>query len=84
VANAVEKMGLFSDRSLIKQTIQKRNPSVPEDTVRNLLDKVKRHLQTDEGRKMIVRYSVAEIVEAVFGQEERGAYLLAVIEGKAN
>lgn len=84
MANAVEKMGLFSDRSLIKQTIQKRNPSVPEDTVRNLLDKVKRHLQTDEGRKMIVRYSVAEIVEAVFGQEERGAYLLAVIEGKAN
>lgn len=82
--NAAKKMDLFSDRDLIKKTIQKRNSSVSNDTIQNLLDKFERHLQTDERRFMIVRYTIAEIVETVFGQEERGAYLLAVIEGKAN
>lgn len=84
LVHAAEKMDLFLDRDLIKQAMQKRNPYVLEDTVRNLLDKVETHLQAEEGRNKIVRYAIAEIVEAVFGPEERGVYLLAVIEGKAN
>jgi nitrogen-specific signal transduction histidine kinase len=84
VADAADKMGSFVDRDLIRQTIQKRNPSVPQETIRDVLDKFEGHLQTDKGRKLIVRYSVAEVVGSVFGPEERAAYLLAVIEGKAN
>lgn len=83
VFNASKCMDTFSDRNLISQTIQRRNPSIPQATIENVLDEIEHYLKTDEGRTWIVRYAVAEVVESVFGEDERGNYLLAVIEGKA-
>ncbi len=78
-----DSLDSFSDRELIAESIRRRNPSVPDDTLANVLGKVEEHLQTDEGAKLIVRYAVAEVIESVFGLDERGDYLLAVIEGRA-
>lgn len=84
VYDASEKMDTFSDRDLIRHAIQRRNLAIPKETVEGVLDKTEVHLRSDEGRKLIVRYTVAKVVESVFGESERGEYLLAVIEGKAN
>jgi hypothetical protein len=83
LVSAADKMDTFSDRDLLTRTIHQRKRSVPQNTVDELLKKIEGHLQTDEGRKLIVRYVIAEIVESVFGIDERGGYLLAVIEGRA-
>lgn len=83
VENAGEKLESFSDREVIAESIRRRNPSVPDDTVESVLGKIEQHLQTDEGAKLIVRYAVAEVIESVFGLDERGDYLLAVIDGRA-
>ena len=51
------------------------------DVVSSFLEKIEEHVKTDDGA--IVQYSVAEIVEKFFGSDERGKYLLAVVEGRA-
>jgi len=83
VQQAAEKMECFSDRDLLTKTIRRRNPKVKEDVVEDLLAKVENHLRTEDGRKIISRYAIADAVESVFGEEERGKYLLAVIDGTA-
>lgn len=76
-------MNFISDHDLLILAKRKRNPSVSQNTVDEFIGKVKAHLQTDESRKLIVEYAIAEVVETVFGTDERGKYLLAVIEGRA-
>jgi len=83
VENARRKMQSFSDRELIAESIRRKNSSVPDDTVASVLGKIEEYLQTDEGSKLIVPYAVAEVVESVFGLDERSDYVLAVIEGSA-
>jgi hypothetical protein len=80
---ADDKLQYFSDRDLVRRTLDQRNPTARKQDCERALDEVAVHLQTADGRKLIIRYTIAEVVEAVFGESERGAYLAAVFAGEA-
>jgi hypothetical protein len=80
---ADDKLQAFSDRSLIDETIRTRNPTVSREHCAQALDEIGRYLQSGDGQKLIVRYAIADVVEHVFDQTERGRYLAAVFAGEA-
>lgn len=81
VNNAAYSMKSFSNRELMEQTIRKTNPSISQDTMLAALGNIEEYLNSDRGVKLIVRYAMAEVVESVFGIEERGRYLFEVFDG---
>jgi len=82
VNRALDKMNSFADRQLIEATIKRKNPNADPSQVKHVLDQIYDLLRTQEGKKFIIQYGIAEIVESIFGLEERGRYLLAVFAGE--
>ena len=78
-----QKFETFSDRDLLIRRMRRRNATISQPELDDFLGKIAAHLQTDQGKRLIPRYAIAEVVESVFGEDERGDYLIAVIEGKA-
>jgi hypothetical protein len=75
-------MDAFSDRDLIRNTINNRNPTAEPNDIEAALNEVAQFHQSDAGQKLIIRFVIAEVVEQVFGRSLRGEYLAAVFSGK--
>lgn len=71
-----------ADRDLLIRTVREAYPHLSQDTVKDVNDKIDDFFQV-EGEKIYPRYAIAEVVEHMFGEGERGKYLLAVSTGKA-
>jgi hypothetical protein len=78
-----EQMRGFSDRQLIRDTARRRLPRLPASSAESLLDRIASFLQSPNGKKLVIRFAIAHVVESLFGETERGEYLFAVFEGKA-
>lgn len=76
------KLHKFSDHDLLQEQLIERNPTADPRQLDELFQKVKLGLEKGEAGALLVRYGIAEVVEDVFGREERGRYLWAVYNGK--
>lgn len=75
ISNAENKMKTFSDRELLYARARERGLA-PDKEVINSLEAFNTYIQTKEGSKLIVKYVLAEVVEPLFGANERADYLL--------
>ncbi len=78
----IYKYDTCADRELLIKTVAEAYPHLSQDAVVNVNDKIDDCFQV-EGERIYPRYAIAEVVEHVFGEEERGNYLLAVSTRKA-
>lgn len=78
-----EKLQKFSDRPLLAQLLTEQNPNAKMEQIDDILAKINALIQQEARRSLLVRWAIAEVVQDVFGSEERARYLLAVFNGKA-
>lgn len=81
---AETKMKTFSDHQAFKDILAKvKSQSRLSIDISEFLHKLRNYITTKEAQKYIINYCIAEIIEIIFGPEERIHYLLSVFIGKA-
>lgn len=84
IESAKEKMRNFSDREKVKELYRRSGPSVGDNKLEELMDKVEGALKDPEKEKgLVIRFVIAEIVGRSYGEEEKIKYIRAVILGQA-
>ncbi len=72
----------YVDENLIRSIFQKRNKKLTENDLDELMSTLNTSLNRTDN-SWLVRMLIAEIIQSMFGIEERGEYLVACIEGRA-
>jgi len=83
IESAEKKMINFSDRIALQELFEKNNPSVGQNKIQELMDKIETTLKNPEEKGLRVRYTIGEIVGRDYGEQERLKYIRAVISGQS-
>jgi hypothetical protein len=83
ILKAYERMKNFSDRELLEKYCYKKNPSVNPLKLTEFLDAINKNLNFSDKNKSIIFYGIAEVVEDIYGCNERIKYLWAYFIGEA-
>lgn len=73
----------LSDKKLIFDYLQKKNPSAPKDKINHLLEKNRGFFNSSDNG-VLVRMAIAGIIEEKYGIEHRTEYLVEVMSGRAS
>jgi len=78
---AVNRMETFCDYSHFLDFLSSK---YSREVSQEILDEIRDYVASEKGKRYIINYSIGEVVESVFGKQERINYLVDVFLGKVS